>query len=137
MSEGRAVYAVLLDGILMSPVLIDKAVEYRLDVLKTRWTTRLKGMWLVSQGSVGGPSHWAACPRNQIWGQYCNIFNIDWVKGTECTLIKFSDNKKLEGAADTPDGCAIVQTSEMVRLYEIQQMEVWNPVSGDKYTHDV
>lgn len=29
-------YAVLLDGILMSPVLIDKAVEYRLDVLKTR-----------------------------------------------------------------------------------------------------
>lgn len=35
-----------------------------------------------------------------------NTFINDLGDGTKCTLSKFADDIKVEGAADTPDGCA-------------------------------
>lgn len=37
-----------------------------------------------------------------------NIFMNDLATGTECSPSKFTDDKKLEGAADTPNGCVVI-----------------------------
>jgi len=38
-----------------------------------------------------------------------NFFISDLGKGTEHSLSKFVDGTKLEGVADTPEGCAAIQ----------------------------
>jgi len=37
-----------------------------------------------------------------------NLLIRDLDEGIECTLSKFADGRKLEGVADTPEGCAAV-----------------------------
>lgn len=72
------------------------------------------------------------------------LFNIlinDLDAGTECTLSKFADNAKLRGVAETPCGCAAIQ-SDLDRLenwalrdlvkFNKGNAKLWHRLGGDQ-----
>jgi len=114
---GRAADVLYLDSseaTVSHNVITDKLTKYRLDKWTITWIenglnywaqkvviSRMKSRWrqvtsCVPQGSVAGPILFSI-----------SINDLD--DGSECTLRKFTNDTKLGGVADTPDGCAAVQ----------------------------
>jgi len=95
-------------------VFIEKVMNYQLD----RWTLRWTENWLNCQAQrvviSGTKSCWwpvtSGVLQEMILGPV--LFNAlikDLGDGTECTMSKFADDRKLGRVANTPEGCAATQ----------------------------
>jgi len=71
-----------------------------------------------------------------------NFFINDLDEELECTLSKFSDDTKLGGVADTPEGCATIQQDldrleswVQRNLMRFNKGQVQGPASGEEQPH--
>lgn len=65
---------------------------------------------LISSAESGWRPIAISIPKGLILGPiFFNIYISDLDEGIERTLSKFVDGTKLEGVADTPEGCATIQ----------------------------
>ncbi|PKU44429.1 rna-directed dna polymerase from mobile element jockey- hypothetical protein [Limosa lapponica baueri] len=114
--EGKAAGVVYLDfsKAFDTDILIGKLRKCGLD----EWTVRWIENWLSGRAQravISGTEYsWRPVtigvpPGSVLDAVLFNVFTNNLEKGTECTLSKFSDDTKLGGVPETPEGCAARQ----------------------------
>jgi len=102
------------------------------------WTMRWIENWLNGRAQrvviSSAQSSWRpvtrGIPQWSVQGPVLFSFFInDLDEGTECTISKFPDDRKLGGVSGTPEGCAAIQC-------DLSRLESWVERNLMKFKHD-